>query len=55
MKDVQAGVVYLIAATVIGWLWLSGAGARGLDALRSGLEGRPVPAIASYRFRGGTA
>jgi hypothetical protein len=56
MKDVQAGVVYLVAAAVIGWLWLSGAGAKGIAALQSGLQGRPTEALANYSFRrGGTA
>lgn len=55
MKDVQAGVVYLVAATVIAWLWLSGNGSRGLEALRSGVTGQPVAALRDYRFRGGVA
>jgi hypothetical protein len=52
VNEVRAGIVYLVIAGAIGFWWLSGRGAAGVDAVRGAIEGRPSQRLASFRFGG---
>lgn len=43
--QVQAGVIYLALAAGIGWLWITGTGARGIGAIQAAIAGAPDPAL----------
>jgi hypothetical protein len=47
-QQIEAGVVYLGLAAGIAILWLTGAGARGVQAIRDAAAGHPS---ATFRIR----
>jgi hypothetical protein len=40
-SQIEAGVIYLALAAGIAYLWLTGTGARGVQALRDAAAGTP--------------
>lgn len=51
--EIQAGVVYLGLAVGIGWLWITGAGAKGVAAIQAAIGGNPDPGLkAKLSIRG---
>lgn len=44
-SEIQGGVIYLGLAAAIGWLWITGAGARGVAAIQAAVGGTPDPTL----------